>query len=277
MAHVSIVVATRNCAGSLQRCLDSVARQKEARCEIVVIDGASSDATPSLLADNRTRGTIADYVSEPDGGVYCAFNKGVRRARGEWIGFVGCDDVLHDPFVVRDLLDAARSAPRGCRVIYGKVNLMSAAGDRLETVGRPWHEARAAFLEGSSLPHPAALHHRSLFEARGLFDESYRIAGDYELLLRELLHSEPLFLDRILVDMRVGGLSKRPDTIPVVLAEVIRARRQHGLGDAPARLKRALLAARAGAAAHALLGPRVFALLADAGRIVRGKPRVWTR
>jgi glycosyltransferase involved in cell wall biosynthesis len=277
MGQLTVVVATRNCASSLQRCLDSVSGQQGVRCETVVIDGASSDATPRLLAENLASGNISDYVSESDSGVYSAFNKGVRRARGEWICFLGCDDVLHDQFVLRDMLAATAAGPSSCSIVYGRVNLVSADGAVVETVGEPWDRAREAFLQGSSIPHPGMLHRRSLFEARGPFDESYRIAGDYELLLRELLHNDPLFIDRITVDMRVGGLSRHPATIPVVLDEVIRARRQHGLGDAPPRLKRALLAGRAGAAICALLGRRTFNILADAGRVCRGKPRVWTR
>lgn len=277
MVQVTVVVATRNCASSLQRCLDSIASQEGVRCETVVVDGASSDPTPRLLAENLASGKIAGYVSEPDSGVYSAFNKGVRRAQGEWICFLGCDDLLHDRLVLRDLVAAAEFAPSSCRVVYGKVNLVSAAGTVVGTVGESWGQAREAFLQGSSLPHPGALHRRSLFEARGLFDESYRIAGDYELLLRELLYSEPLFVDRIIVDMRVGGLSRHPDTIPVVIGEVIRARRQHGLGEAPARLKAALITARAGAAVYALLGRTTFNILADAGRVLRGKRRLWTR
>lgn len=267
-----MVVATRNCASSLQRCIDSVTAQSGVGLETIVIDGASSDGTPRLLAENKARGMIADYVSEPDGGVYSAFNKGVRRARGEWITFLGCDDVFRDRLVLRDLLAAA---PAGCRIVYGRVNLVSASGEIVETVGAPW--SREVFLQGAGLPHPGCLHHRSLFDTRGLFDESYRIAGDYELMLRELVHSEPRFVDRVLVDMRLGGLSRHPDTIPVGVREVIRARGAHGLGEPTAKLSRALFFSRTAAAVYTLVGPRLYGVLADAGRALRGKPRVWTR
>ena len=269
--QVSVVTATRNCASSLQRCIDSISAQEGVQLEAIVIDGASSDGTARLLADNKARGSIADYVSEPDGGVYCAFNKGVRRAHGEWITFLGCDDVFHDRYVLRDLLAAAS----GTRVVYGKVNLVSASGLVVDTVGAPW--SRETFLDGVSIPHPGCLHHRSLFEARGLFDESYRIAGDYELLLRELLHSAPRFVDRVLVDMRLGGLSRRPDTVPVALREVIRARKTHGLGEPTAKLNRALVVSRTAAALDALVGRRIYGILADASRALAGKPRLWTR
>ncbi|MEA3195335.1 MAG: hypothetical protein QOD26_3668 [Betaproteobacteria bacterium] len=267
---VSVVIATRNCASSLQRCIDSISAQSGVQVETIVIDGASADGTARLLAENKSRGAIADYVSEPDSGVYAAFNKGVRRAGGEWITFLGCDDVFHDRFVLRDLLSSASG-----RVVYGRVNLISASGEVVDTVGGPW--SRESFLQGASLPHPGCLHHRSLFETRGFFDESYRIAGDYELLLRELLHSEPRFVDRLLVDMRLGGLSRNPQTVPIVLEEVIRAREAHRLGPPPAKLNRALLLSRTAAAVHALVGRRLFGVLADAGRALRGKPRVWTR
>jgi hypothetical protein len=126
------------------------------------------------------------------------------------------------------------------------------------------------------IPHPGSLHHRSIFEELGMFDESYRVAGDYELVLRELLVREPVFVDRVVVDMRFGGMSSRPAAIYRTLQEVQRARAAHGLLGKPPRLRQALAAAWLGSWIQRLLGDRTYRYCADLYRIARGKPRIWT-
>ena len=273
---VSVVIAVKNGAGSLQHCLDSIAAQSLASRDTIVIDSASTDGTRGLLEANAREGKINAFVSEPDGGLYEAWNKALRRCRGEWISFLGCDDAFHDASALRDLLNVATAAPGAARVIYGRMNLVTARGIVAETVGNPWTRARPAFLDGFMIPHPGTLHHRTLFEEHGLFDESYRIAGDYEMLLRELRSRDAVFADRVVVDMRLGGMSARPGTIYRALQEVARARKAHGLRGTPARLRVALVASWTGAGIHAALGDRAFGTLADLYRVIRGRPPIWT-
>lgn len=269
---VSVIVATRNCASTLRRCLQSISEQSYQRIEIIVVDGGSTDGTLQVLHESRER--LSDLICEPDEGIYDAWNKGVRIARGTWICFLGGDDAYHDRESVRDLVQTA--ANTGSRVIYGRMNLITPAGVLAETVGRPWPVARSGFLAGFMIPHPGTLHHHSLFEQHGGFDKSYRIAGDYEFLLRELSRGDAAFCDRVVVDMRLGGMSVRPDSIYAALREVWHARRAHGLTDLPARLVVALAASWIGVQIYTTLGERTFAALADAYRSARGKPRVWT-
>jgi glycosyltransferase involved in cell wall biosynthesis len=270
---VSIVVATRNSARILPDCLSSIERQSYRQREIVVIDGASADGTPDIL--RAAGGRIAYWSSEPDTGLYNAWNKAIAHAKGEWLCFLGADDAFADGGSLEALVRAAAGA-RGARVIYGRANLVSAKGTVAQTVGKPWPEAREDLLAGFMLPHPATLHHRSLFEERGSFDESYRIAGDYELLLRELARKDAGFVDRVVVNVRLGGMSSRAEAIHAALREVSRARRAHGLGAPPARLRLALATSWIGARLHRVLGERAFNRMADLYRVVRGKPRVWS-
>ncbi|MDH4095997.1 MAG: glycosyltransferase [Betaproteobacteria bacterium] len=270
---VSVIVGVKNGAAVLQGCLDSVAAQDWDSRETIVVDSASTDGTPAMLEANRRAGKITDYVSEPDRGLYEAWNKALRRARGEWICFLGCDDRFHDAQALRSLLGAAAG---GARVIHGRVNLVTANGVVGEVLGKPWREARRAFLAGTMLPHTGMLHHRSLFEEHGFFDESYRIAGDYDLLLREVLTREPVFVDRVTVDMRFGGMSSKPGAILGNLREIQRARMKRGLRGMPARLRLAIAAAWIGDVIRAVLGDRVYGWCADFYRVARGKPRIWT-
>jgi glycosyltransferase involved in cell wall biosynthesis len=274
--RVSIVIGVKNGARTLQGCLDSIAAQDMPERETIVVDSASTDGTRALLETNARDGKVTDYISEPDGGLYEAWNKGIRRSRGEWICFLGCDDAFHDASALRSLLDAANAAQGGARIVYGLVHRVTANGVIAETWGGPWALARAAAFAGFMIPHPGTLHHRSVFEEHGLFDESYRVAGDYELMVRELLKRDPVFVDRIVVDMRFGGMSSRPAAIYETLQEVQRARAAHGLHGKPARLRQALAAAWVGSWIQRLLGDRSYRLFADVYRIARGKPRIWT-
>ena len=270
--EISLVIAVKNAAGTLQRCLDSAFRQQGVRLEVIVIDGTSNDGSVDIIKANRQ--ALSYWISEPDAGLFGAWNKGIRQARGEWICFLGADDVFYDEWALHALLRATER--QHARVVYGRMNLVTQGGVVLQTVGQPWPVCRRDFLAGFMIPHPGTLHHRSLFDDHGFFDESYRVAGDYEFLLRELLHREPAFANRLVVNMRIGGLSARAATIHKVLKEVSRARLAHGLRDVPMRLRIALVTSWLGTRVHRYLGERAFALLADAYRLIRGKPRVWT-
>ena len=107
---------------------------------------------------------------------------------------------------------------------------MDGEGRVLRSVGEEWQDVKARFREHMTIPHPATFHHRSLFEGFGQFDASYRIAGDYEFLLRELLHRDASFVPGITaVLMGAGGLSDRPAMATLMIRETHRARYRHGL------------------------------------------------
>ena len=274
---VSVVIGVKNGAATLRRCLDSIAAQDYTPRETVVVDSASTDGTQELLEEYKRAGTVTDYISEPDRGLYEAWNKGVRRAQGEWICFLGCDDLFHSPAALRLLMEGAKGA-RDARLVYGLVNRVTANGFVAETWGWPWGADKRSGCHAGlvMIPHPGSLHHRSLFEERGLFDESYRVAGDYELVLREVLHRDPHFVNHVVVDMSFGGMSSRPATMYRTLQEVQRARRANGLHGKPARLRQALAAAWLGSWIHRLFGDRAYRFCADLYRQMRGKPRIWT-
>jgi len=267
------VIAVKNGVGTIGRCLDSSLAQQAVQPEIIVIDGGSNDGTLDILRARQRE--LAFFLSEPDSGIYAAWNKGVAHARGEWICFLGADDEFHDSLALRDILYSSVARSRESNLIYGKINLVTRRGSVAQTVGWPWEQARSDFFNGFMIPTPALLHHRSLFEHEG-FDESYRIAGDYEFTLREVIRRPAAFVDRVVVDMQLGGMSGQPDRIHEALLEIVRARSAHGLADMPPRLRLALATSALGARLYRNAGRRVFGILADAYRLVRGKPRIWT-
>lgn len=226
--RVTLIIAVYNAASTIARCLDSIAAQTCQSRELIVIDGGSTDGTVDILRRNADR--FSYWISEPDAGVYSAWNKGLARAQGEWIGFIGADDYLWSPDALERLLcEGDRVCPR-IRVIYGRVGFVSPSGELIETFGQPWEEIRDEFRDRMALPHPAVLCHRSLFAEHGCFDESFRISGDYEWLLRELKECEAKFIDGpIAVGMQTGGLSSQARRGMQIFLETARAQAKHGL------------------------------------------------
>jgi glycosyltransferase involved in cell wall biosynthesis len=270
--YISVVVAVRNGAATLQRCLDSVFDQAFEEWELIVIDGGSSDGTQDILERNARR--IHYSVSEPDRGIYHAWNKALPETRGAWLCFLGADDRLHRPDVLQRMAGRLMAAEGSFRVVYGSVNVVDASGLVLSTVGLPWPAVRGEFLDHMAVPHQAVFHHRSLFDRNGRFDERYRISGDYELLLRELVEHDAMFVpDLIIADMGSGGLSDRPETRFTLAREFHHARRTHGLTRQPELLSLALWRLRSRAWLSRAFGPRVTDSVVGAYRFVARKPR----
>lgn len=225
---ISVIVAVYNRAPTLQQCLDSVIRQSYAHTQLIVVDGASKDGSAKIIESNRHK--IDYWVSEPDRGIYDAWNKGLAQARGDWICFIGSDDYLWDAGVLQKMAGQLALVPSEIRVVYGQIMLLDDQGRELEAIGKPWQQVRARFKELMCLPHPAVMHRKDLFTQHGNFDANFRIAGDYDLLLRELNQNDALFLpDLIVTGMRQGGISSNPGNNLKALREVRSAQLKNGL------------------------------------------------
>jgi glycosyltransferase involved in cell wall biosynthesis len=270
---VSIIVAVYNGAATIEACLDSVLNQSHEGCELIVIDGGSVDGTVSILQDYATR--LAYWASEPDRGIYDAWNKALARTRGEWVLFLGADDRLADRDTLATVAPFLRDARPQHRVAYGQVQIVGGDGDVVRTVGEDWVNARAGFRHSMTMPHQGVFHHRSLFEHVGLFDVEYRICGDYELLLRDVLVRAPLFLGGPpVVAMGDGGLSNRAASNVVMAVEFHRARYTHGLTRVPTWASFRIFRVRLRAWIERTLGERAAERAARAyqmtlGRVVR--------
>jgi glycosyltransferase involved in cell wall biosynthesis len=223
---ISVIIATRNAAGTLSACLESIRAQAMPDMEVIVADGASSDGTLDILRANED---LLEWRSEPDSGIYAAWNKALDWAGGEWICFLGADDRFADPKALERLVPTLRAGGFGCRVVYSRVQWVDPGGRVVGELGEPWPRARRRFLRGECLPQPGLMHHRSLFEDHGRFDESFRFAADYELLLRELKSSPAFYVPERTVTMLFRGASARPENLLAILRETRRALAMHGL------------------------------------------------
>ena len=214
--------------GDAAECIDSIRPQTLANKELIVIDGGSQDGSVDLLRANAA--WISYWESEPDRGIYHAWNKALAHAHGEWICFLGADDFLWDPTVLERAVVQLQKLPQDIRVAYGQIMLIGADGEPTRSIGQPWEQVRHSFRQHMSIPHVGTMHRRTLFEQNGDFDASFQIAGDYELLLRELKTGEAAFIpDIIVAGHRLGGISTAARNNLKIKKEVWRAQRMHGL------------------------------------------------
>lgn len=273
--RISIVIALLNRRETLARCLDSVLAQTWTARDIVLIDGGSTDGSLELVRARAA--SIAHWESAPDRGLYHAFNKALAKATGDWIYFLGADDWLLENSVLSRMAPHLANALPKYRVVYAQANFVTESGEVLETMGAPWEASRERFLQGFMIPHQATFHHRGLFEERGAFDESFRMGGDYELLLRELPRRAPLFVPGIVVaGYQFGGASSAPANTLEVLRVVRRAQQKNGVRPGMlwyAAVARALIRITL----WRVCGERLAKRLLDWGRALMGKPAFWTR
>nr|WP_281719808.1 glycosyltransferase family 2 protein [Nitrosomonas nitrosa] len=274
---ISVVVATFNAVATLDRCINSVSEQTYRYKELIVIDGGSTDGTVEILKRNSEK--IRYWISEPDRGIYHAWNKALVKAEGEWICFLGADDHFWDEHVLTRMVRELAKLPPDIRIAYGQIMLLNGSGERLYAVGEPWERLKQRFLKSMCIPHPGMMHRRSLFKQHGGFDESYRIAGDYELLLRELKTADAVFVpDLVTVGMRQGeGESSHPASTLRVLHETRRAQRLHGQRFPSSSWFFSMMKVYLRLLLWCVFGEPVARKTLDFGRRIMGQPAYWTR
>ncbi|NCN70616.1 MAG: glycosyltransferase [Rhodoferax sp.] len=273
---ISVIIAVYNGKATLQQCLDSVTQQTYAHIELIVIDGGSTDGTVDLIQANAQQ--ITYWISEPDRGIYNAWNKALAKAKGDWVCFLGADDFLWNNQVLERMAEQLVLLPADIRVAYGQVMLLDNDDQALFTLGKPWEQIKTRFKQNMCIPHPAVMHRRSVFKEHGLFDESFRIAGDYELLLRELRDGSAAYVPGLVVTaMRQGGISSRPKSTLINLREVRRAQQKMGMRW-PGRVWLVALArVYLRLVLWQLLGEKRTRGLLDVGRYMMGLPAYWTK
>lgn len=173
---ISILIVCRNPGLRLRAALASVAAQTLAECELVVVDGASTDGTAAWLESRR-----ADFGAlriAPDSGIYDAMNHALRLARGEWVLFLGADDRLASPGVLAGVAPALRAASPATAAIIGEARYDDGRSYRFVSA--------ASAIRRNFVHHQAAFYRRAALLSAGEFDASLRLMADYDLNLRLL-------------------------------------------------------------------------------------------
>ena len=211
---VSIITVCRNAGGVIERAMQSVAAQTYPHIEYIVIDGASTDGTVEII---RACPAVSAWISEADTGIADAFNKGLARASGEWVGILNADD-WYEPETVARVVEAAADAD----VIHGALRFWE--GDTPREV---YYPRQARLTWEMTVNHPSVFVRRSVYEAEGGFDPAYRLAMDYELLLRLYVKGYRFkeLGDTVLANLRYGGVSDRRWTM--ALREAAWAKLRH--------------------------------------------------
>lgn len=227
---LSIITAVYNRQDTVAQAISSVAAQSYSDVEHLIVDGASTDGT--LDAVQRLARPGMQVISEPDRGIYDALNKGIRAASGEVVGLMHSDDFFaHDRVLEYVALTFERT---GADAVYGDLDYVAAADT--SRVIRHWHSGEFApqrLARGWMPPHPTLFVRRDAMLRLGLYDTDYRIAADYEAVLRWFGKGELslAYVPEVLVKMRVGGESNRSlERIIQKSREDYRALRTNGVG-----------------------------------------------
>lgn len=227
---ISIVTATFNSGATLRDTFESVLHQTFKDIEYLVIDGKSKDNTIAIIKEyeSKFKGRLR-WISEPDKGIYDAMNKGIRMATGDVVGILNSDDFYSSP----EILSRVAEEIDGVDAVYGDIHFVN--DDDLKKCVRyysskdfaPW-KMRLGFMPA----HPSFYCKREVYLKYGLFDLSFRIAADFEQLLRLIyihrIHMRYLPLD--FVTMRTGGASTNGfQSHKKIFADHLRAYRKNGV------------------------------------------------
>jgi putative colanic acid biosynthesis glycosyltransferase len=206
---LSIIIVTFNAEAHLPCTLESLSRQPDIvsnDVEVIVIDGGSCDRTLSIVDSCPF---IDAVVSEPDEGIYDAMNKGVRRARGEWVQFLNAGDALADSLSLGRILSAGNllSADSTPWIVVGAQNLGGGSGyvRRIRNVPHVWWKHAYGFQPHC---HQACIFRRSTLTAAGLHSLDFGTAGDFDVILRFGLLARPFEVEDICIDYAGGGVSE---------------------------------------------------------------------
>ncbi len=274
--HISLVVATKNVEGTIERCLGSFRSQDYPHKQLIVIDALSTDHTLEIVRKWMEPGDI--LLSEPDTGIYEAWNKAIPLCSGQWISFLGADDFLPDEYTYRTLAKEISRLDPAIEIVYGKVQLVNTEGQELLTFGKPWSYARKKLRAGGTLPHPGSLHRATLFHRIGNFDERYKIAGDYQLQLRALRGREAHYASAVVVAVhQLGGLSGTEATELASIKEVVRARKSVGIFFPSSKLAVNFAYAWVRLFARKILGEESAHKALDFLRKIIGRDPYWTK
>lgn len=195
---ITVITVVRNAVKTIEECIQSVLQQQIDNLEYIVIDGASMDGTLEIIEKHRK--FITRIVSEPDGGLYDAMNKGLRSATGVFIHFLNADDRYVSSDVLRSLMPDLQTGV----VCYGQMVYVEGF-NRHRLLGAPF--SLEAELRESRIPQPALFVPRKLYREVGEFDLSLKVAADYDMILRLTSRFPVKYIPKPLIVMRAGGVS----------------------------------------------------------------------
>lgn len=228
---ITLITAVYNECACIMNAVNSVLSQDYTDIEYIVVDGGSTDGTVEKLQPLADAGKLR-MVSEPDKGLYDALNKGIRMATGDYIGLVHSNDCLFDKNVVSRVADELERTH--CDLLYANGVYVADVNGK-ERVVRNWYGgtySKRRVAMGWLPLHTTVYISRNAYLEYGLYDTSYHIAGDTNLLISYLYKQnlKVAFLDSYVIRMRIGGMSTSVWHTGSKWGEDIHAYHSYGLG-----------------------------------------------
>jgi glycosyltransferase involved in cell wall biosynthesis len=200
---ISIITISFNAKATIEKTLQSVANQSYKNIEHIIVDGGSRDTTLQIC---NSFSHISKILSEPDKGVYDAFNKGLKLAAGDVIGFLNSDDTFYNENSIQSIVDAFSNNETD--IVYGNLDYVNEEGKVIRNwISKPYEKG---LVKKAWMPaHPSFYCKKEVYERLGAYNDSFKIAGDFELCLRflEINNIPSFYLNKKVVKMLVGGIS----------------------------------------------------------------------
>ncbi|PZX92480.1 glycosyltransferase [Flavobacterium aquariorum] len=209
---ISIITVVYNNEKTIQEAMKSVLLQSYKNIEYVIIDGGSKDNTVNLIDEFKDQ--LGYFVSERDKGLYDAMNKGIKACSGDVIGILNSDDLYQDLDVLAAVMEQFNNDP-DLDILYG--DLVYVKSDDTNKVVRNWKSKSYCnnFFENANVPpHPSLFVRSKVYKEAGLFDLQYKLAADYELMLRMFKkhNFKSKYINRLIIKMRLGGATNQSFT-----------------------------------------------------------------
>lgn len=209
---ISIITVVCDNKETIQDAMNSVLSQEYDDLEYIIVDGSSTDGTVEVIKEvvKKYPERSIKFISEKDDGIYDAMNKGIRLATGEVVGLLNSDDVCADNLVLKRVAG-----------VFADISIDSCYADLvyvdkfdLNKVVRYWKSRDyqdGLFGNGWVPPHPTFFVRRQVYESYGVFDLDYKLAADFELMVRFLgkYRIQSVYIPNVLVKMRLGGATNK--------------------------------------------------------------------
>ena len=200
---ISVITISYNAENTIEKTLKSIENQSYNNIEHIIIDGGSKDSTLEIC---NSFSHEAKIISESDNGVYDAFNKGLKLATGDVIGFLNADDTFYNENSIQDIVDAFSNNETD--IVYGNLDYVNEESKVIRNwISRPY--AKGLVKKAWMPAHPSFYCKKEVYDRLGGYNDSFKIAGDFELCLRflEINQVPSFYLNKKLVKMLVGGIS----------------------------------------------------------------------
>ena len=206
---ISIITVSYNSVKYLENCINSITNQSHKNIEYIIIDGASTDGTLSLL--NSKRDQLSVLLSEPDSGIYDAMNKGINIVSGDVIGLLNSDDFYINDKVISKVVKEFENDPSLDACYADLVYVDQINTSKIVRYFKSSAFKHGLFSKGWCPPHPTFFVRRSVYDRFGKFDLNYRIAADVELMMRflEVHNIKSRYIPEVWVKMRMGGVTNK--------------------------------------------------------------------